>query len=383
MIFDNKSWGHYAPTEIQFGIGVRSNLIELLNNSKTLIVTSERGRKQFTDDPVLGILTEQDSFLWIDDISSNPGQGYLQHWINKLNSEYFDSIVGFGGGSAIDAAKIIAAAFSQSKNKRNLSLMLSNPQESFGKKIVPFYALPTTSGTGSEVTPFATVWDYAQKRKNSLADSSLFPKAAIIDPELTYSLSYEVTMSTGLDALNQAFESVWNRRCTPMTTLLAGRAISLSMAALPQLSDDLNNHDARAMMSEASLLAGLCISQTRTAICHSVGYPLTAHYNVPHGYASAFTMISVARLVLNTYPDHLKAVASISGFKTPKALVDKLNSVIQCCSLDKAILDCVPSAEELLKLTDEMFTPGRADNFILDIDDEILNSLVKNSFDNL
>ena len=94
-------------------------------------------------------------------------------------------------------------------------------------------------------------------------------------------------------------------------------------------------------------------------------------------------MISVARLILNTCPEHLKGVATISGFKTPKALVDKLNSVIQCCSLDKAILDCVPSAEELLKLTDEMFTKGRADNFILGIDDEILNSLVKNSFDNL
>jgi alcohol dehydrogenase len=383
MIIDSKNWNHYSPTEIQFGEGIRVQLPKLINNSKTLIVTSKRGRKQLCNDPLLADLAMKDSISWIDDISSNPGLEYLQNWISKLNNKIFDVIIGFGGGSAIDAAKIMSAVMAQSINERNLSLMISNPEKYLVKEILPFYAIPTTSGTGSEVTPFATVWDYAQKSKKSLAGLSLFPKTAIIDPELTYGLSFEVTMSTGLDALNQAFESVWNKKCNPFTALLASRSISLSMKALPRLSDDLNDFEARAMMSEASFLAGLCISQTRTAICHSVGYPLTAHFDVPHGYASAFLMNSVARLVLKTFPDYLKVVSENTGFASPKAMLDKLEEVIKCSSLDNAILSKVSSLEELLKLTDEMFTPGRADNFIVDINDEILKELLKNSLNML
>lgn len=382
MIFDN-NWNHCAPTKILFGIGVRENLNKLVYDSNTLIVTTRRGRKQFSNDPLLADLALKDSTSWIDDVSSNPGLEYLQNWINTLNNKNFDTVIGFGGGSAIDAAKIIAAVMAQSKNKRNLSLMISSPEKYLTKKILPFYAIPTTSGTGSEVTPFATVWDYSQKSKKSLSGLSLFPNTAIVDPELTYGLSFEVTMSTGLDALNQAFESIWNHNCTPMTTLLASRAISLSMMALPKLSDNLENFEARVFMSEASLLAGLCISQTRTAICHSAGYPLTAHFNIPHGYASSFLMSSVAKLVLKESSKCLENVSNLAGYKNPKALVDELHSVIQKCRLDIAILKKVNSVDNILDLTDEMFTPGRADNFILDINSDILNELVISSFKGL
>ena len=196
---------------------------------------------------------------------------------------------------------------------------------------------------------------------------------------MTYDLPLAVTLSTSLDAMNQAFESAWNRNRNPVTTRLAARAIELSFEAIPQLAADINNHTARALIAEASLLAGLCISQTRTAICHSISYPLTAHFGLTHGMACAFTMGAVADLVLENAPESLAEIATLNGLKTAEALIAQLHSLLHEINLSSQCHAKLPSTKALLELRGEMHTIGRADNFILEVSNETLKYVLDRS----
>lgn len=279
----------------------------------------------------------------------------------------------------MDAAKALAAALAPGLETRDLSRLIAEPAIFLDQPLLPVHPLATTSGTGAEVTPFATIWDHDAHRKLSLASPRLFPVTAIIDPQLTYGLPYAATMSTGLDAMKQAFESVWNRNCTPVTTLLASRAIGLAPTALPALHADLNDHAARRDIAEASLLAGLCISQTRTAICHSTSYPLTAYSGIDHGLACAATMGAVAQRVLAEAPDGLAEVAGSLGLAGPGALAAHMDDVLATSGLQDLLARQLPGIDAILDLRTQMITPGRSDNFVLPIDHDAIADILRKS----
>lgn len=374
----SQPWTFQNPTRVQFGAGARAALAPLVAGKAVLIVTTARGRRQFTADPVLGPLAASNLVSWVDSVAPNPGLHETQVEIDRLAGQHFDAVVAFGGGSAMDAAKALAAALTPGLATRDLATLIAAPAQHLKGPLLPIHALTTTSGTGSEVTPFATIWDHRHKKKLSLASPLLFPATAIVDPDLTHGLPAAATLSTSLDAMNQAFESVWNRNRSPVTTLMAGRAIGLALQAIPRLHADLNDHAARALIAEASLLAGLCISQTRTAICHSISYPLTAHYGLDHGFACAFTMRAVADLCLKGAPEGLDAAAQVSGHGSAGALVAALNATLEAVNLNAATA-ILPDREALVALSGEMVTPGRSDNFILPVDPAVLAHILRTS----
>jgi len=367
-------WGFLNPVAVQFGAGSRKGLAARLAGLRVLVVTTARGRAQFMADPHLS--TIQADLSWVDSVSPNPGLAETQVEIDRLAGQVFDAVLAFGGGSAMDAAKALAAALTPGLAFRDLATLIAQPGAHLDRPLLPIHAVTTTSGTGAEVTPFATIWDHAQKQKLSLASPRLFPASAVVDPELTWGLPRDATLSTSLDAMNQAFESVWNRNRSPVTTLMAARAIGLALAAIPRLHADLDDHDARALIAEASLLAGLCISQTRTAICHSMSYPLTAHFGIPHGLACAATMSAVAHAVLAEAPAGLAEVAALNGMAGAGALVARLDAVLDEVGLAAHVAAALPGQEAVLALRDEMFTPGRSDNFILPVDHERLGQII-------
>lgn len=372
-----KPWSFHNPTQVHFGAGCRSALAPCVQGRKALVVTTRRGRQQFMADPVLGKLDA--GLEWVDSVTPNPGLAETQAEIDRLASQHFDCVIAFGGGSAMDAAKALAAALAPGLARRDLAALIADPAARLTLPLLPVHAVTTTSGTGAEVTPFATIWDHAAKKKLSLASPRLFPQTAIVDPELTCGLPRDATFSTGLDALNQALESVWNRNRSPVTALMAGRAVGLALAALPRLHASLDDHGARAWIAEASLLAGLCISQTRTAICHSISYPLTAHFGVPHGYACAYTMGAVARLCLRGAPEGLNEIAPLAGHANAEALVDALQSVLNLLDLRASVRAQLGDDDAVLALRGEMFTPGRSDNFVLPVTHELLADVLADS----
>jgi len=356
-------WGFYNPVELHVGRGCRQALLDQISGKRLLIVTTQRGRSQITEDVVLRKLVTQNTILWVDSVLENPGLTDLQIEIDRLVGETFDVVIAFGGGSAMDAAKVLNVSLAPECRDYSLSDLLASRQLHANAKPRPLYAVPTTSGTGSEVTPFATVWHHEIRKKLSLAGAAVWPKAAFVDAALADSVPLTATISTGMDAINQAAESLWNKNANIITLGYANRALQLGFAALPQLVSEEGKESAREQMAEASLLAGLAISHTRTALCHSMSYPITAHFGVPHGLACAFTMPAVLRHNLQAEDGRFAQAAHVlTGSTDPQGLVGCFEELHEAMQVRARVKEHIPSLDALLALEDEMFTPGRADN---------------------
>jgi hypothetical protein len=194
-----------------------------------------------------------------------------------------------GGGSVIDTAKTLMVGTEDASFEALVALLAAGrPFEPH--RVKPLIAVPTTAGTGSEVTPWATVWDKGASRKYSLHLPQTWPQAAIVDPDLTASLPAGPTLAAGLDALSHALESIWNVNANPVSDTHAVAAARAVLATLPELMQDLNSRALRTRMSQAALQAGLAFSNTKTALAHSISYEMTLQHGLPHGIACSFTL---------------------------------------------------------------------------------------------
>lgn len=380
MIESLNQWQFYNPVKLYAGRGSRKHLVEQLRNQEVLIVTTVRGKAQFLEDSILSEVVKNNQVTWVDSVKENPGLTDLQAEIDQLSNLKVDAIIAFGGGSAMDAAKALRIGLAV-QGKYSIAELLENPILHKTAKQAPLYALPTTAGTGSEVTPFATVWNHEVKKKLSLASDSVFPSIAIVDAELTDTLPISVTISTGLDAINQAAESIWNKNANGITIALAARALKLGLAALPLLAEGKGGKTEREQMSEASLLAGLAISHTRTALCHSISYPLTAYFGVPHGLACAFTMAEVCKLNLSADDGRFTELAqALTGKAEPELLYDVFSELNRKLNVAKQVRAYITELDDLLALQSEMYNPSRAVNNLTILDKGRLEEILSNAW---
>jgi alcohol dehydrogenase len=275
-----------------------------------------------------------------DRVQTNPTIEQLSEAIADVASERVKTIIGLGGGSAIDSAKVLRLALARGPGFDLRAALV--PDAAPDQLDMRMIAVPTTAGTGSEVTPTATVWDGLSRTKHSVGGSGLFPDEAIVDPQLTRDLPWPETLSTGLDAFSQCHEAIWNLNATPATTVVAERGIALVPPALRALMRDLGDDPARTAMAEAALRSGLAISQTRTGLAHSMSYPITAHRGVPHGLACAIVLPSVLAFTLGEDDARVRTV---------RELLEELG-----------VREHARAASDLQPLAEAMLTPGRADN---------------------
>ena len=377
-------WKNFEPVNIYFGRDCRGLLGKEVFKKKVLIVCSPRGRKKVESDTLLySIISNAKEIIWMDDVESNPDLDKLQVWINDLSLSKIDCIIGFGGGSAIDSAKAFSLALSPLIPKSSLQDLILNSSDINIKSGIPLYAVPTTSGSGSEVTSYSTIWDYSERRKLSLTTPAIYPYASYIDPSLTDSLPYDFTLNTGLDAINQAAESIWNKNMTPISEIYAQKALQIGVDTLPSLLKALDNKLLRDKMSEASLFAGMAISCTRTSLCHSISYPITAHLGVPHGLACAFTMSAVLRHNLVADDGRFKRLAKILVHNCKGNSEELINFFEEFCStldISGRVRNIVKSLDSLFKLENEMLQKGRADNSLVDAKNYQVKEILKNSW---
>jgi alcohol dehydrogenase len=296
-----------------------------------------------------------------DQVQPNPDIQQIERAGQELRGQRVDVVVGLGGGSAIDTAKALSLILA-CDTPGMLSAHLHTGAPLAPVAPLPLIAIPTTAGTGSEVTPFATIWDHQQQQKYSLARADLYPRVALIDPTLTLSLPADITIATGLDALAQGFEAIWNRNATPVTTLYALKAIALVFETLPRVAGDLGNLELRSQMLEASLLAGLAIAKTRTALSHSMSYAITARYGVPHGLACGFTLPAILEFNAAEDDGRLANLASYLGLASVPALCEALRRLLESLSVSQTLRQYIPSRGALIDLAPRMLTPGRSDN---------------------
>lgn len=288
------AWKFRNPVQVEFGVDSFAKLPELIGNRRYALVTYA--------EPIFDELARRleesagAPALIIRDVAPNPDYRLLADQSSRFAELKLqpDVMVAVGGGSVIDSAKVFAAAGGDFKK---IIRYLESQQGEESLSATPIIAVPTTAGTGSEVTCWATVWDEANEKKYSLARPNLYPTCAVIDPRLMLGKPRPLTISTGLDALSHALESLWNVNNNPVSANHAVSSARHVLDVLPQLVRDPGNIELRSRMAMAALFAGLAFSNTKTAIAHSISYPITLRHGVPHGIACSFSLPMVLRSV--------------------------------------------------------------------------------------
>ena len=306
-------WSFHNPVRLTVGNGAVDTISSVLNGRRYALVTY--GEAIFRDMAARIASLAGKPLVVIDDVSPNPEFGGLAKSCARLDTSA-EAIVALGGGSVIDTAKVVSASAGDFERVRRY-LVDDEGEDALGS--VPIIAVPTTAGTGSEVTSWASVWDTDAGKKYSLSRPFLYPEHALVDPELTAGMPRELTVSTALDALSHSLESIWNINANPVSTNFAVTAAREILEVLPALTTDLGSPALRSRMATAALLAGLAFSNTRTALAHSLSYPITLQYDLPHGLACSFSLPMVLDAVIGADPECDEALKRVFGVDLPAA----------------------------------------------------------------
>jgi len=304
---------YHNPVAVHFGAGSIDELPAILAGRRAMLVVFPEARG-------LGLVDRLERLLGSalagveERIEPNPDVALLAPMYEAFWRDHADceAVVAVGGGSAIDTAKALMVGTPSGRFDDLLALL------AFGRGFAParvksLIAVPTTAGTGSEVTPWATIWDRAAGKKHSLHLPQTWPEAAIVDPQLMLTLPRSVTVQSALDALSHALESIWNVNANPISDTFAAAAAQEVMATLPRLLDSPGDGELRRRMALAALKAGMAFSNTKTALAHSISYEMTLHHGLPHGIACSFTLPMVLERAIGADPDRDAVLAGVFG----------------------------------------------------------------------
>lgn len=371
----------YNPVHIHAGPGSLAALGRIaarraLPGSRVLLLT--RGM-DFAASPAHRVLAEALSLYDVREEEftvSNPDVIDIAALLAKLRGRAYDLIVAVGGGSVMDAAKTLAAVLhtdidSTDGLRRFIQTCGDGPIP-----LTPWIGVPTTSGTGSEATPWATVWDREKECKLSFSHPDNFACAAVVDPLCTLTCPLSLTVSSALDACAHAAESYWSRRTTEVTRAFSLLAIRLIRAHLEDLADHPQDERLRDVIGKASLYAGLAFSNTKTTVCHSVSYPITEKFGVPHGTAVALTLGDFMDYNKEAIPDY---AALLAAFQCESAAAVKawIAAMLRRGGFADRLSGFGIGESDIPYITAHAFTRGRADNNPVPVTEDAVASILK------
>lgn len=303
-----------SPGKIIYGQGTVQQTGEETKKygNKVMIVTGRNSSKKTgaLDKVINSLKAENLEYVVFDKVESDPSVATVDLGTSIAKEEGVNVIVALGGGSPLDAAKGISA-------------MITNPggivnYEKKEPKIygVPVIAVPTTAGTGSEVSRFIVITDTKRKIKMLIGGEALIPKVAILDGDLTVMVPPEVTAATGMDALTHAIEAYISKKAQPATSVQSLSAINLISNNLAKAVQNGENMEARNNMIFAQMQAGLAFSNASVALVHAMSRPLGAYFGVPHGLANAILLPTVMEYNRGACPEKFKIIAEVMGENT-------------------------------------------------------------------
>lgn len=356
------------------------SLAELKNilrdiDSPTVVLLSKSAARRWQ----LEFLEENSNILWISQIDPNPTPQTLESALNKINynSFEFSDVLAIGGGSALDLAKGIIALHPLIKEINTDSIRAAIVDKSYlelEQTCVNFTAIPSTSGTGSEATKWATVWDDASPAKFSIDAPWLYPDRVFLIAELTLNLSAKLTAATGMDAVSHAVEAFWARSTDSLSKALSIRAIEILVPALADLNTKIksDNLEWRERLATGAFIAGLSFSRTRTTAGHSISYPLTSLFGVEHGFATTVTMAEVAQrnsaaVEVDELLEVFEPYSGIQGW------IDNVtNGIIKLRLSSFGIAE-----QDISNIVEHAFTGGRMDNNPVDFSKQDVTDILK------
>ena len=345
-----------TPTKIISGIGSTAEIIKELNDlyaKKVLLITDpglvQAGVAQQVVEMLKQAAVEVEIF---DAVEPDPSIQVATKAAEMAKNVKANVLIALGGGSAIDTAKSAALLVTNGgylKDYAGVNKVI--------KPILPLIAVPTTAGTGSEVTIFAVMSDPEKQEKFTISGALIAPAVAVLDPLLTLKLPPSVTAFTGMDALTHAIEAFTSSIAQPATDALALSAIKLILKHLPVAVGRGDNVKARDGMLQASLLAGIAFNNAFLGLAHAIASPLGGHFHVPHGLANAVMLPYVMEYNLPTAVRRYAEIGRALGLQavgdTPRAVAEKTVAAITQLARDINIpekLSNIGAKEELLPL---------------------------------
>ncbi|SFL56878.1 alcohol dehydrogenase [Paenibacillus sp. 1_12] len=332
------SFKFYIPTAVECDRGISRKIGEILKSNqaqKALIVTDQGIRKAGLLRTIEQSLTEHEiSYDVFDETEPNPSAESIMKGLERLKTVGTDHVVAVGGGSSIDTAKGIAIMACNTGHILDYEGVGKIPNPGY-----PLIVIPTTAGTGSEVTASTIVTNSLTRFKTAVISPYLFPKLALLDAELTLKLPADITAATGMDSLTHAIESYTSKTATPISRAFAIQAIELIGRNLPKayyVGDDI---ESRENMLVASMLAGAAFSQSRLGNVHAISHTLGGIFNIAHGIANAVLLPYVMKFNLPACPDKMRDIASALGADTTgltfREAGDKALQLV--CSMNEAL----------------------------------------------
>ena len=302
------TFSYHNPTAIEFGWGALARLPELVKSvggSRALVVGDPGVEKAGIVDRVVAALGGSVQVTVFTEIESDPDASSVDAGVQLAKAKECDVIIGVGGGSAMDVAKVIGVMLTNPGNVRDY-----NGMGKIGKPAAPVIAIPTTSGTGSELTIWSVLSEKAKQQKFGVGSVHNCARIALLDPELTVSLPPAITAATGIDALTHALESYVNTATQPISEAMSEQSMALIARSLRLAVAQPGNQQARADMLLASTLAAMAFNSTRLGLAHAYAMPLGSRFHIPHGLANAIMLPVVMRYNL---PGNLAKFARIAA----------------------------------------------------------------------
>jgi len=325
--------------------GLEKYLPEIKNYGKKVLVVTGRHFifKTGLYDRISKILSENGiEHIAYSDVSPEPGTDDVDRGAWLCSDEGCDCVLAVGGGSAMDAGKAIAVVSVNGGSVRGYF-----GEMEYGKKPLPVIAVPTTCGTGSEVTRFAVIVDRQEKTKKTLSSEKIIPKMSILDAEVLNTLPQNLVLATGMDAFSHAAESFLSVRADILSRIFAKESLKLLWEFLPKAYNEPGNVDIKEKLFFASFIAGLALNKTGTIIVHGMGYSLTIKHNVHHGTANAVMLPYVFEyLKKNGYMEEMSLLEEIWGD------TGELKNFVAGMGLPSTLGEAGVSREEIDELTD-------------------------------
>jgi len=345
-------WSFTLPTKIIFGADTLKRLKDCVDEIKPKKIFLVTGRSSMEK---LGITSKIKSMLdyeivVFNQVEPNPSDTTVDKGIMLCRENNCDLVIGLGGGSAMDAGKTIAIL----AENNGLTKEYLRKEKTIEHKGIPYIAVPTTAGTGSEADNAAVITDSEIKKKLVVRHDYMYPCFAIVDPELTMSMPRKLTAVTGLDALSHALETYWSKKANSLIEAISLKAIELIYHNLPNACEQ-PKIIYRENMSLASTLAGISLA-IGTNVMHSISYPLTIRYGIPHGHACGLTIIETMTFNADAIPEKMKAIANITGTSDIHEGIENFRNMINNLGLPMRLSELGVDKNDIPLLAEESIT---------------------------
>ena len=305
--------------------------------------------------------------------ASNPTVEQLYETFQETRAFEPEVVIAVGGGSILDVGKSLCCLYGKDLQSPD-ELRALIQEKAYGHPAARWIGIPTTAGTGSETTCWATIWDPRQDAKRSVECHENYAWAALVDPELAAGMPLKLAVSSALDAVAHAVESYWAKGSNCVSRALALEAIRTVMGSMEDLlAGKREAHDA---MARGSMLAGLAFSNTKTTACHSISYPLTMHYGIPHGTAVSMLLPPVLKLNASHVAGMDRMLHAL-GAADAEELGETVRCLLRRSGQAVSLREWGVKEEDLPHMAQLGMTKGRADNNPVPIDPVTILSILE------